>query len=89
MQKWLVTEQGLPPSANATSFFPSISDPVYLIICGSHVPLLQRLSVIVAVGVNSDGRREVLGVDIGPSEAETFWTAFLRAQARPPRPAWR
>jgi transposase-like protein len=28
--------------------------------------------VIVAVGVNSDGRREVLGLDIGPSEAETF-----------------
>lgn len=35
-------------------------------------------AVIVAVGVNSDGRREVLGMDIGPSEAETFWTAFLR-----------
>jgi transposase-like protein len=27
-------------------------------------------------GVNSDGRREVLGMDIGPSEAETFWAAF-------------
>jgi putative transposase len=38
--------------------------------------------VIVAVGVNSDGRREVLGMDIGPSEAETFWTAFLRKLAR-------
>ena len=34
------------------------------------------VAVIVAVGVNSDGRREVLGMDIGPSEAETFWTAF-------------
>jgi putative transposase len=34
--------------------------------------------VIVAVGVNSDGWREVLGMDIGPSKAETFWTAFLR-----------
>jgi transposase-like protein len=33
--------------------------------------------VIIAVGVNGDGRREVLGMDIGPSEAETFWTAFL------------
>ncbi|GJE67365.1 IS256 family transposase ISMtsp13 [Methylorubrum aminovorans] len=37
--------------------------------------------VIVAVGVNSDGRREVLGMDVGPSEAETFWTAFLRKLA--------
>jgi putative transposase len=35
-------------------------------------------AVIVAVGVNSDGRREVLGMDIGHSEAEAFWTAFLR-----------
>jgi putative transposase len=38
--------------------------------------------VIVAVGVNSDGRREVLGMDIGPSEAEVFWTEFLRKLAR-------
>ena len=40
------------------------------------------MAVIVAVGVNSDGRREVLGMDIGPSEAETFWTGFLRKLAR-------
>ena len=39
-------------------------------------------AVIVAVGVNSDGRREVLGMDIGPSEAETFWIEFLRKLAR-------
>jgi transposase-like protein len=32
--------------------------------------------------VNGDGRREVLGLDVGPSEAETFWTAFLRKLAR-------
>jgi putative transposase len=38
--------------------------------------------VIIAVGVNADGRREVLGMDIGPSEAETFWTGFLRKLAR-------
>jgi transposase-like protein len=38
--------------------------------------------VIVAVGVLGDGRREILGLDIGPSEAETFWTAFLRKLAR-------
>ena len=37
---------------------------------------------IVAIGVNTDGRREVLGMDIGPSEAETFWTEFLRQLAR-------
>jgi transposase-like protein len=40
------------------------------------------VAVIVAVGVNSDGRREVLGMDIGPSEAEPIWTDFLRKLAR-------
>jgi len=39
-------------------------------------------AVIVAVGVNGDGRREVLGMDIGPSEAETFWLEFLRKLRR-------
>ena len=38
--------------------------------------------VIVAIGVNTDGRREVLGMDIGASEAETFWTDFLRKLRR-------
>jgi putative transposase len=38
-------------------------------------------AVIIAVGVNTDGRREVLGVATGPSEAEPFWTAFLRSLA--------
>jgi len=38
--------------------------------------------VIVAVGVNTDGRREVLGMTIGPSEAEPFWVEFLRSLTR-------
>jgi len=38
-------------------------------------------AVIVAVAVNEDGKREVLGVATGPSEAETFWTGFLRSLA--------
>ena len=40
------------------------------------------VAVIVAVGVNNDGRREVLGMDIGVSEAAHFWTEFLRKLAR-------
>lgn len=43
---------------------------------------IVSVAVIVAVGVNNDGRREVLGMDIGPSEAETFWTDFLRKLRR-------
>jgi transposase-like protein len=31
-------------------------------------------AVIIAVGVDSDGWREGLGMDIGPSQVETFWT---------------
>jgi putative transposase len=41
---------------------------------------IVSVAVIIAVGVN--GRREILGMDIGPSEAETFWTEFLRKLAR-------
>ena len=40
------------------------------------------VAVTVAVGVNSAGRREILGLAIGPSEAEAFWTEFLRSLAR-------
>ncbi len=36
------------------------------------------VAVIIAVGDDADGRREVLGRDIGPPEAETFWTAVPR-----------
>ena len=36
------------------------------------------VAAIIAVGVNQDGRREILGLGIGPSEAATFWLGFLR-----------
>ena len=40
------------------------------------------VAAIFAIGVNRQGRREVLGLDVGPSEAETFWTEFLRKLVR-------
>jgi putative transposase len=40
------------------------------------------VAVTIAVGVNADGRREILGMAVGLSEAETFWTEFLRSLAR-------
>ena len=43
---------------------------------------IVSVAVTIAVGVNTDGRREVLGMSIGPSEAETFWTEFLRDLVR-------
>ncbi|TQO19848.1 transposase-like protein [Rhodoglobus vestalii] len=36
-------------------------------------------AMVVAIGVASDGRREVLGFDVGDSENEVFWTSFLRS----------
>lgn len=66
---------------------PIEGDWPYLWIDATYVKVRQAgrvvsVAVIVAVGANADGRREVLGMDVGPSEAETFWTAFLRKLAR-------
>ena len=66
---------------------PLEGDWPYLWIDATYLKVRQHgrivsVAVIIAVGVNTDGRREVLGMDIGPSEAEPFWTAFLRKLAR-------
>jgi putative transposase len=66
---------------------PLEGDWPYLWLDATYVKVRQSgrvvsAAIIVAVGANSDGRREVLGMDIGPSEAETFWTGFLRKLAR-------
>jgi transposase-like protein len=59
----------------------------YLWLDATYVKVRQAgrivsVAVIIAVGVNDDGRREVLGMTVGASEAETFWTDFLRSLAR-------
>jgi transposase-like protein len=59
----------------------------YLWLDATYVKVRQNgrivsVAVIIAVGVNDDGRREVLGMTVGASEAETFWTEFLRSLAR-------
>ena len=66
---------------------PIEGDWPYLWIDATYVKVREQgrivsVAVIIAVAVNSDGRREVLGLDIGPSEAETFWTEFLRKLRR-------
>jgi putative transposase len=43
---------------------------------------ILSVAVIVAVGVNTEGQREVLGLKVGASEAEPFWTEFLRSLNR-------
>lgn len=77
----------LDEKVNAFLERPIEGDWPYLWIDATYVKVRQNgrivsVAVIIAVGVNSDGRREVLGMDIGPSEAEPFWTAFLRKLTR-------
>ena len=43
---------------------------------------IVSVAAILAVGANTDGRREVLGLQVGASEAEPFWTEFLRSLTR-------
>jgi putative transposase len=62
---------------------PLEGDWPYLWLDATYVKVRQEgriisVALIVAVGVNGDGRREVLGLAIGASEAETFWVEFLR-----------
>lgn len=66
---------------------PIEGDWPYLWIDATYVKSRQAgrvvsTAVIIAVAVNTDGVREILGVATGPSEAETFWSEFLRGLSR-------
>jgi putative transposase len=43
---------------------------------------IVSVAAIVAVAVDAEGRREIVGLGLGPSEAETFWAGFLRGLLR-------
>src|SRR5690554_157225 len=51
-------------------------DATYLHVRENHQVVSK--AVVIATGLRADGHREVLGVDVGDSENETFWTEFLR-----------
>ena len=66
---------------------PLEGDWPYLWLDATYIKVRQAgrivsVAAIVAVAVNAQGRREVLGLATGPSEAETFWTDFLRSLTR-------
>ena len=42
----------------------------------------ERIVSVAVIIVNGDGRREVLGMEIGTSEAEPIWAEFLRKLTR-------
>ena len=66
---------------------PLEGDWPYLWLDATYVKVRQAgrivsVAVIIAVAVNAQGRREVLGITVMPSEAEAFWTEFLRSLTR-------
>src|SRR5262252_1265034 len=40
---------------------------------------IVSVAAIIAVAVTTEGRREIIGLGLGPSEAEPFWSAFLKS----------
>jgi transposase-like protein len=51
-------------------------DALYLKVRQNH--RIVSMAVVIAIGVRETGEREILAIDIGASEEEAFWTAFLR-----------
>jgi putative transposase len=43
---------------------------------------IVSVAAIIAVAANTEGKREIVGLHIGPSEAETFWATFLKSLVR-------
>ena len=43
---------------------------------------IVSVAAIIAVAVDAEGRREIVGLGLGPSEAETFWSGFLKGLVR-------
>jgi putative transposase len=74
-----VGERG--PNPAPTGAWPYLwIDATYVKVREAGVSCRSRWTI--AVAVNTDGRREVLGMAIGASEAETFWVEFLRKLKR-------
>src|SRR5829696_8836995 len=60
--------------------FPYIYlDATYIHVRDDALGQVVSRAVVVATGITAGGDREILGVDIGDSEDETFWTGFLRS----------
>src|SRR5487761_1783690 len=79
--------KGIDDRVNAFLDRPLAGDWPYLWLDATY--LKQReggrivsVAAIIAVAVNTEGRREIVGLHIGPSEAEPFWATFLRSLVR-------
>ncbi len=54
-------------------------DATYINVRDDALGQVVSRAVVIATGITAEGGREVLGVDVGDSEDETFWTRFLRS----------
>ena len=62
-----------------TTFPYMYLDATYVHVRDDALGQVVSRAVVIATGITAEGQREVLGVDIGDSEDETFWTGFLRS----------
>lgn len=51
-------------------------DALYLKVRQNH--RIVSMALVIAIGVRESGEREILGFEVGASEEEVFWVAFLR-----------
>jgi putative transposase len=66
---------------------PLVGDWPYLWLDATYLKVREggrivSVAAIIAVAVNTEGKREIVGLHIGPSEAEPFWSSFLKDLAR-------
>jgi transposase-like protein len=66
---------------------PLIGEWPYLWLDATYLKVRQggrivSVAAIIAVAVNTEGGREIVGLHIGPSKAEVFWSDFLKDLAR-------
>lgn len=54
-------------------------DATYVNVRDTNLGQVVSKAVVIATGITATGGREVLGVDVGDSEDETFWSRFLRS----------
>ncbi|MCW6507791.1 IS256 family transposase [Lichenifustis flavocetrariae] len=75
--------KGIDVRVNSFLDRPITGDWTYLWLDATYLKVREdgrivSIAAIIATGVNTDGRREILGLGLGPSEATVFWLGFLR-----------
>jgi transposase-like protein len=83
----LVQAMDIDERVNAFLKRPLVGDWPYLWLDATYLKVREggrivSVAAIIAVAVTTEGKREIVGLHIGPSEAEPFWSTFLRDLVR-------